>query len=103
MLAIEHDWRLRKLIRANLEAMGLEVQEAVSGQHSLQLLRESRLRERSLELILLDLDLPGIDAVYLLHALHAQLSGRPVPIIAISADPPSRQVLEQGYVASYLR
>jgi DNA-binding response OmpR family regulator len=98
MLAIEHDWRLRKLIRANLEAMGLEVQEAVSGQHGLQLLRESRP-----DLILLDLDLPGVDATHLLCALHTQLRGRQVPIITISADPPSREVIDQGYVASYLR
>jgi CheY-like chemotaxis protein len=98
MLAIEHDWRLRKLIRANLEALGIEVQEAVSGQHGLQLLRHSRP-----DLILLDLDMPGVDMIRLLHALHAQLHGRPVPVIVISADPPSREVIEQGYVASYLR
>jgi DNA-binding response OmpR family regulator len=98
MLAIEHDWRLRKLIRANLEALGLEVQEAVSGKHGLQLLRES-----SPDLILLDLDLPGVDVVRLLRALHALLSGQAVPIIAISTDPPSREVVAQGYVASYLR
>jgi DNA-binding response OmpR family regulator len=98
MLAIEHDWRLRKLIRANLEAMGLEVQEAVNGKHGLQLLREGRP-----DLILLDLDLPGVDILHLLCTLHAQLSGWAVPIIAISTDPPSREVVEQGYVASYLR
>jgi CheY-like chemotaxis protein len=38
VLAIEHDWRIRKLIRANLEAVGLVVREAVSEQHGLQLL-----------------------------------------------------------------
>jgi DNA-binding response OmpR family regulator len=103
MLAIEHDWRLRKLIRANLEAMGLEVEEAVSGQHGLQLLRERLLREHGLDLILLDLDLPGVDAVYLLRALHDRLGEWPVPIIAISAEPPSHEILEQGYVTSYLR
>jgi DNA-binding response OmpR family regulator len=98
MLAIEHDWHLRKLIRANLEAMDLEVQEAVSGAHGLQLLHDSQP-----DLILLDLDLPGIDAIDLLQALHVQLAGRPVPILALSADPPSRETLEQGYIASYLR
>ena len=55
VLAIEHDWRMRKLIRANLEALGVEVQEAVNGQHGLQLLRESQPN-----LILLDLDLPDV-------------------------------------------
>jgi DNA-binding response OmpR family regulator len=98
MLAIEHDWRLRKLIRANLEATGLEVQEAVNGPHGLQLVRETKP-----DLILLDLDLPGNDLVHLLRTLHAELDGKMVPIIAISTDPPSRAVMEQGYIASYLR
>jgi CheY-like chemotaxis protein len=98
MLAIEHDWRLRKLIRANLEAMGLEVQEAVSGQHGLQLLRGG-----SPDLILLDLDLPGVDALSLLCRLHLRLRGQSVPIIAMSTDPPSRDIMQQGYVSSYLR
>jgi CheY-like chemotaxis protein len=97
MLAIEHDWRLRKLIRANLEPLGFEIQEAVNGQHGLQLLGESQP-----ELILLDLDLPGVDVVHLLHALHARLAGRPAPIIALSAEPPSRELQRQGYVHSYL-
>ena len=41
MLVIERDWRLRKLIRANLEVLGLEVREAVSGRHGLQLIRQT--------------------------------------------------------------
>jgi CheY-like chemotaxis protein len=98
MLAIEHDWRLRKLIRANLGALGIEVQEAFSGQHGLQILCHS-----TPDLILVDLDMPGVDTMHLLRALHAQLRGRPVPIIVISADPLSRGVIEQGYVASYLQ
>jgi two-component system response regulator VicR len=98
MLAIEHDWRLRKLIRANLEAVGVEVLEAVSGPHSLRLLHENRP-----DLILLDLDLPGTDVMALLRALCAQLGDRPVPIIGICTEPPSREVLQTGCIASYVR
>ena len=97
MLAIEHDWRLRKLIRANLEALGLEVQEAVSGRHAFQLLREA-----NPDLILLDLDLPGVDALSLLRSLRQRLGDQSVPVIAISTDPPSREILQQGYLSSYL-
>jgi DNA-binding response OmpR family regulator len=98
MLAIEHDWRIRKLIRANLEAVGLEVQEAVNGQHGLQLLGESRP-----DLILLDLDLTGTDIVRLLRMLRGCVRGRGVPIIAVSTEPPSREIVQLGHVDSYLR
>lgn len=97
-MLIEHDWRLRKLMRANLEAGGLKVQEAVSERHGLQALPESRP-----DLILLDLDLPDVEPVDLLRALHSRFRDCSVPIIAVSAEPPSRELLGQGYVTSYLR
>ena len=98
MLAIEHDWRLRKLIRANLEALGLEVREAVSEQHGLQLLGECRP-----DLILLDLELPGVDLPSLIHTLHVELDDQPVPVIVLSADPPVRQLLHTDDIAGYLQ
>jgi len=98
VLAIEHDWRIRKLIRANLEAVGLQVREAVSEQHGLQMLGECRP-----DLILLDLELPGVDVSRLVDTLHAKLDGRPVPIIVLSADPPVRQLLHRQNVASHLQ
>jgi CheY-like chemotaxis protein len=98
VLAIEHDWRIRKLIRANLEALGLEVREAVTEQHGLQLLGERRP-----DLILLDLELPGVDLPRLVYTLHAELDGQPVPIIVLSADPPGRQLLHTDDVAGHLQ
>ena len=98
VLAIECDWRIRKLIRANLEAVGLEVQEAVSGSHGLELLREHRP-----DLILLDFDSPAIDALHLLGVFHAQFRDEPVPIVAMCADLPDRHVLQDGQLASCLQ
>ena len=98
VLAIEHDWRIRKLIRANLEAVGLEVREAVSEQHGLQVLGECRP-----DLILLDLELPGMDVPRLVDMLRAKLDGQPVPIIVLSAEPPIRQLLHMDYVAGHLQ
>jgi CheY-like chemotaxis protein len=117
VLAIEHDWRMRKLIRANLQAVGLAVREAISPQQGLDLLREALPA-----LVLLDLDMPGVDALHLLGSLEAQLSrhslsgrqlsgppvsGQPVssqtvPVIVMSAEPPERWLLEHHLATSHL-
>ena len=96
MLAIEHDWRMRKLIQANLESVGLDVQGAVSGQHGLHLISQE-----TPDLVLLSTDLPDIDASHLLERLHAQLSGQ-VPIIVMTAEPPSRTFARHEGATSYL-
>lgn len=98
VLTIEGDWRIRKLIRANLEADGLTVQEAVGGPHGLQMLSERRP-----DLILLDLDLPDMDPWQLVGAFQAIFAGRPVPVIAMCAEPPDRQLLRHGRFANYLQ
>ena len=98
MLAIECDWRLRKLIRANLEASGLEVQEAVSVQHGLQLIRKQRPN-----LILLDIDRLEVDIQQLFDALCDQPGEQPVPIILLATEPPSRTLIEQGCIGGFVR
>jgi CheY-like chemotaxis protein len=91
VLAIEQDWRIRRLICANLEALGLRVQEAVSWQHGQQLLRES-----SPSLILLDLELWDGDTPQNLHDLDLSLGGKSIPLILMSAEPLSWSLLQQG-------
>jgi len=96
-LAIAHNWRIRKLIRANLEALDLEVREAVNGRHGLEFLEKGRP-----DLVLLDLDLPDGGAPSLLRALDLQFRTRPVPIILLSAEPPARDLLRQAQIEGYL-
>jgi CheY-like chemotaxis protein len=97
VLAIEQDWRIRKLIRANLEPLGLLVQEAVGGQHGLGLIRET-----APDLILLDLDLPDMDAALLLSHLSDYLN-HSIPIIVMSAEPPDLQLMQHEQATSYLQ
>ncbi len=97
ILAIEHNWRIRRLIRANLEALGLEVQEAVNQHHGLHSLEEGRP-----DLILLDLDLPDDGATELLRALSEQVQDRAVPIVLLCAEPPGRAILREAQVAGCL-
>jgi DNA-binding response OmpR family regulator len=96
VLAIEHDWRMRKLLQANLESVGLDVQGAVNGRHGLYLISQG-----TPDLILLSMDLPDIDASHLLEHLHSQLSGQ-VPIIIMTAEPPSRSLARNEGTTSYL-
>ncbi|MCL7451542.1 MAG: response regulator [Anaerolineae bacterium] len=88
---------MRKLIRANLEALGLQVREAVSEEHGLQQLLEGRP-----DLILLDLDLPDGAAWNLLDAFELQFASQPVPVVLLSAEPPSRETMQKGPVAGHL-
>ncbi len=98
VLAIEHDWRIRKLIRANLEPLGMEVREAVSGQHGLQLLDQ-----RQPDLIILDLDLPDVDALRLVEALYRYVEDRRVAIIVLAGEPPSRLWQDTEQATGYLQ
>jgi len=95
VLAIEHNWRLRKLLKANLEALGIQVREAVSEQHGRQCLDEGRP-----ELILLDLDLPG--GLELLWETRRRYAAQPVPIVLLSAEPPARHLLHGAPVTAHL-
>lgn len=97
ILAIAHNWRIRKLIRANLEALDLKVREAVNGRHGLECLEKGRP-----DLILLDMDLPDGGALSLLRALENRFGARPVPIILLSAEPPTRGLLREAQVQGYL-
>ncbi len=82
VLVIDRDWRLRKLIRANLEMLHIKVQEAVNEQHGLQ-----RLKERQPDLILVGADLADREGLHVLEALCAQTSQKQVPVIMMSAEP----------------
>jgi DNA-binding response OmpR family regulator len=98
ILAIECDWRIRKLIRANLEARGLDVHVAVGGPHGLELVAEYEP-----DLILLDLDLSDMDYRRLLAVLDDSMARNPIPIIVLSDEPPERKMLEHRLIVSYLQ
>ena len=95
-MAIGHDWRMRRLIQANLEALELEVHGAVNGRHGLLLLDKQKP-----DLILVDTDVPDMEVTHLLDRVRDQLAEQ-VPIIVLSAEPPSRHLDQNGDGISYL-
>jgi DNA-binding response OmpR family regulator len=75
---------MRKLVRVNLESLGMVVREAVSVEHGLTLLGQAQV-----DLVVLDLDLPDGEGLASLEMLDSWTGAR-VPIVFLSAEPPSR-------------
>lgn len=96
-MTIAQNRQIRKLLRANLEAIGLEVREAASQHHGLFLVGEG-----TPDLILLDLDLPDDGALKLLRRLQEHCRARRVPIVLLSAEPPGRWLMREAQVAGFL-
>ncbi len=79
VLVVEDNAMNRKLMRDILE-IRFEVLEATRAEEALALLRET-----PPDLILMDLQLPGMDGLTLTRQLKADPATKPIPIIAVSA------------------
>ena len=80
ILVIEDNARNLKLVRDVLQFAGYEVIEARSGEEGVQAAGESEP-----DLILMDLQLPGIDGTEALRRVRANQGGRRIPVVAITA------------------
>jgi sigma-B regulation protein RsbU (phosphoserine phosphatase) len=69
-----------EILRRRLERHGLEVQALTNGEEALQALRENRF-----DLVLLDVQMPGVDGYEVLCEMKADSSLRDIPAIMISA------------------
>jgi two-component system KDP operon response regulator KdpE len=96
VLVIGPDWRIRRLIQANLEAFGFEVRSAVNGRHGLHTISEGEP-----DLILLDTEVPDAQLDHLVARLRGQGAGQ-VPIIVLAAEPPAGCIRQDGTQVQYL-
>jgi len=88
-----------KLARVILTSAGYEVIEADTGEKALSLMRETRP-----DLILLDLNLPGIKGVALIREVRDDAATRDIPIVAITSYPSDwtqREAQEAGCTAYF--
>lgn len=98
VLLVEDDGSHRWVIRRLLEnAFGAEVsvEEAVSGEMALERARSDPVPD----LILLDLNLPGVDGFQVLRQLRADDRTRRVPVVVVSSseeDAAVRRAYEEG-------
>ncbi len=77
-LVVDGDWKIRKLIRTNLEVYGLEVVEAGDGKACF-----ASVKKGAYELILLSGQLPDANGWNVAHELRRQAVGPEVPIIMV--------------------
>jgi two-component system cell cycle response regulator DivK len=80
ILVVEDNPKNMKLVRDVLEFSGYEVIEATSGEDGVRLAEEGRPH-----LILMDLQLPGIDGAEALRQIRVASDGRHVPVVAVTA------------------
>jgi two-component system, cell cycle response regulator DivK len=80
ILVVEDNAKNLKLLRDVLQFSGYEVAEARSGEEGVELAGR-----RTPDLILMDLQLPGIDGIEALRLLRENPATRAVPVVAVTA------------------
>jgi len=104
VLVVEDNPVNRKLARNVLRSRGYRVLEADTGEEGIEIARSERPH-----LILMDLQLPGLDGIEATRRLKADPSTRHIPVIALSAhaqDTDEARALEAGcagYIAKPIR
>jgi CheY-like chemotaxis protein len=81
ILIVEDNEKNRKLVRDALQFKGYRTIEAETGEEGVRLAQEHRP-----VLILMDIQLPGIDGVTALRQLRADPTTRDIPAIAVTAS-----------------
>jgi two-component system cell cycle response regulator DivK len=97
ILIVEDNEKNMKLARDVLQHQGHATLEAVTGEQGVQLAVENRP-----DLILLDIQLPGMDGIAALQRIRAHAELDAVPIIAVSASvmpEEQRDIVDSGFDA----
>ena len=95
ILVVEDNPKNLKLVRDVLQYCGYEVVEATTGEDGVRLAREVRP-----DLILMDLQLPGIDGAETLRQIRQDGHMRTVPVVAVTAfamDDDRRKAFASGF------
>jgi two-component system cell cycle response regulator DivK len=81
ILVVEDNDKNRKLVRDVLTAKGYRLLEAETGEEGLRLAREQRPA-----LVLMDIQLPGINGIEALRQLRADAATATIPVMAVTAS-----------------
>jgi two-component system cell cycle response regulator DivK len=95
VLIVEDNEKNLKLVRDVLQAKGFKTVEAESAEDGLRIAYE-----RKPDLILMDIQLPGMSGIEALRALRADEATKSIPVLAISASvmqQDRRQITDAGF------
>jgi CheY-like chemotaxis protein len=81
ILVVEDHEKNRKLVRDVLTVQGYRLAEAENGEEGVRIAQELRP-----DLILMDIQLPGIDGIEALRQLRADARTRAIPVMAVTAS-----------------
>ena len=81
ILIVEDNEKNRKLVRDVLQVKGYKTIETETGEDGIRMAQESQPA-----LILMDIQLPGIDGITALKRLRAEPKTRDIPVIAVTAS-----------------
>ena len=98
VLVVHSDWKMHKMIRANLEAEGLEVIEARSGQACLDAVARN-----TCDVIVLDVELSDIDGWRVLSQIRDRESHGHLAIIVTASEPPNKEVMRRLQPVEYIQ
>jgi CheY-like chemotaxis protein len=100
VLTVDDDSAIRRLIRFILEfdVDNVEVLEASDGAQCIDIVRSE-----PVDLILLDLHMPGLNGWDVLRTLRSSLSSRAIPTIVVSAEQPDRRLVRELSPEGYIR
>jgi two-component system, cell cycle response regulator DivK len=97
ILIVEDNERNLKLVRDVLQVKGYRTIEAMTGEDGVKLATEHKP-----DLVLMDIQLPGISGIDALRALRADPATAGIPIIAVTASvmqQDRKQIMEAGFDA----
>lgn len=81
ILAVDDSPSMRDMVRIALTSAGFEVTSAVDGKEALQIARQS-----TFDLVLSDVNMPGMDGIELIRALRAESAYRHTPILMLTTE-----------------
>jgi CheY-like chemotaxis protein len=80
VMVVEDNEKNRKLMRVVLKAKGFSVIEATTGEEALNILKDQKP-----DIILMDIQLPGVDGLTLARQIKANAVTKDIPIVAVTA------------------
>ena len=95
ILIVEDNEKNMKLVRDILQAKGYETVEAITGEEGVKLAAE-----KMPDLVLMDIQLPGMNGIEALKVLRADPATAKIPIVAITASvmqQDKQQVVDSGF------